>query len=74
MKWGRGREEVTGCLRTSVCYLFVVACCCTGHATTGGTPGPDPLRRPPPPPPCRVLAGKCRTMGAEGALGKFCLT
>ena len=27
-----------------------------------------------PPPPCRVLAGKCRTMGAEGALRKFCLT
>ena len=29
---------------------------------------------PPPPPPCRVLARKCRTMGAEGALRKFCLT
>ena len=44
-----------------------------GMLSTGGTPGPDPLRRPPPPP-CRVLAGKCRTMGAEGALRKFCLT
>ena len=28
----------------------------------------------PPPPPCWVLAGKCRTMGAEGTLRKFCLT
>ena len=28
----------------------------------------------PPPPPCRVLAGKCGTMGAKGALRKFCLT
>ena len=28
----------------------------------------------PPPPPCRVLARKCRTMGAKGALRKFCLT
>ena len=28
---------------------------------------------PPPPPPWK-LAGKCRTMGAEGALSKFCLT
>ena len=27
----------------------------------------------PPPPPWK-LAGKCRTMGAEGALRKFCLT
>ena len=37
-------------------------------ATGGGAPGPDPLRRPPPPhpPPCWFLAGKCRTMGAEG--------
>ena len=44
---------------------------------TGGAPGPDPLRRlppPPPPPPPWKLAGKCRTMGAEGALSKFCLT
>ena len=42
----------------------------------GRTPGPDPLRRlpPSPPPPCRVLAAKCRTMGAEGALRKFWLT
>ena len=34
----------------------------------GGAPGPDPFRRlptPPAPPPCRVLAGKCRTMGAN---------
>ena len=29
---------------------------------------------PPPPPPCWVLARKCRTMGAKGALRKFCLT
>ena len=29
---------------------------------------------PPPPPPCWVLVGKCRTMGAEGALRKICLT
>ena len=39
----------------------------------GGAPGPNPLRRAPPPP-CWVLARKCRTMGAEGALRKFCLT
>ena len=46
-----------------------------GGWSTGGAPGPDPLRQPPPPPPpCRVLAPKCRTMGAEGALRKFCLT
>ena len=25
-----------------------------------------------PPPPCWVLAWKCRTMGAEGALRKYC--
>ena len=44
--------------------------------TTGGSPAPDPLRRlppPPPPPPPWKLAGKCRTMGAEGARSKFCL-
>ena len=29
---------------------------------------------PPPPRPCWVLARKCRTMGAEGALRKICLT
>ena len=48
-----------------------------GRQPTGGTPAPDPLHRPPPPsppPPPWKLAGKCRTMGAEGALRKFCLT
>ena len=28
---------------------------------------------PPPPPPPWKLAGKCQTMGAKGALRKFCL-
>ena len=53
---------------------------CAGHhfgdKYKGGPPGPDPLRRlpPPPHPPRWVWARKCRTMGAEGALRKFCLT
>ena len=41
----------------------------------GGAAGTGPFTpTPPPPPPCRVLARKCRTMGAEGTLRKFCLT
>ena len=44
---------------------------CCGH---GGGAGTGPFTPTPPPPPCRVLAPKCRTMGAEGALRKFCLT
>ena len=42
-----------------------------GGAGTGPfTPTPPPL---PPPPPWK-LTGKCHTMGAKGALSKFCLT
>ena len=42
--------------------------------TGGGGAGTGPFTpTPPPPPPCWVLARKCRTMGTEGALRKFCL-
>ena len=53
-------------------YIYVVAksVCSTGG---GGGAGTGPFTPTPPPLPCWFLAGKCRTMGAEGALGKFCL-
>ena len=48
----------------------------TRHHGGGGGAGTRPFTPtlPPPLPPCWVLARKCRTMGAKGALRKFCLT
>ena len=45
-----------------------------GTAHSGGRRDRTLYADSPPPPPCRVLVRKCRTMGAEGALRKFCLT
>ena len=39
----------------------------------GGLAGRGPFTPTPPPPPPWKLAGKCRTMGAEGARSKICL-
>ena len=52
---------------------------CEGRKHRAGTGGGGRWDRTlyancPPPPPCWVLARKCRTMGAEGTLRKFCLT
>ena len=46
----------------------------TTPATRGGRRDRTLYADSPPPPPCWVLARKCRTMGTEGALRKFCLT
>ena len=66
---------------TAVCHPHVYDAshvekfqCWAGRVGHGGGAGTGPFTPTPPPPPCWVLARKCRTKGAEGALRKFCLT